>query len=175
MSLLITNVPQRRQYLFAVLTQKVNYTSAIHPVTSNYNAGIEHRIQFWCCECETVCETMIRARLWPASPRFPETAFTFELLDWAESLLLECQVALGDFCRSLYFNCPHLVNKVCGMIWCDTFITLFLFLLEKRHLCFNDRRFWRIQVLFINSYTVKNEVRWLHFFHFTVYIIMPYR
>ncbi|XP_064391176.1 uncharacterized protein LOC135338993 isoform X3 [Halichondria panicea] len=81
---------------------------------------------------------MIRARLWPASPRFPETAFTFELLDWAESLLLECQVALGDFCRSLYFNCPHLVKKrrdiYASMI--DAFEEYRYLKMELRHMSF---------------------------------------
>ena len=56
---------------------------------------------------------MVRARLWPASPRFPQLAFTFDLLDWAEALLLECQVAVREFCRALYFKCPMLVAKVC--------------------------------------------------------------
>jgi len=35
---------------------------------------------------------MVRARLWPAKPQQPSLAFTFELLDWVETLLLECQV-----------------------------------------------------------------------------------
>ena len=74
--------------------------------------GMEHHITFCCCQCEPTPVTMVRARLWPASPRFPQLAFTFELLDWAEALLLECQVALGDLCKALYFKCPHLVNKV---------------------------------------------------------------
>jgi len=74
--------------------------------------GMEHHITFCCCQCEPAAVTMVRARLSPASPRFPQLAFTFELLDWAEALLLECQVALGDLCKALYFKCPHLVNKV---------------------------------------------------------------
>jgi hypothetical protein len=40
-----------------------------------------------------------------------DLAFTFELLDWAEALLLECQVSLLDFCKVLWFKCPHLVVK----------------------------------------------------------------
>ena len=74
--------------------------------------GIEHRVRFICCECEPAAVTMARAQLWPASPRFPQLAFTFDLLDWAEILLLECQVALSDFVRALYFRCPFLVKKV---------------------------------------------------------------
>lgn len=80
--------------------------------------GVEHHIKFCCCDCESICTTMVRARLWPASPRFPQLAFTFELLDWAEALLLECQVAVGEFCKALYFKCPMLVNKVCTIMLC---------------------------------------------------------
>ena len=55
---------------------------------------------------------MVRARIWPSTPQRPNLAFTFDLLDWAESLLLECQVALKDFCKALTLKCPHLVKKV---------------------------------------------------------------
>ena len=74
--------------------------------------GTQHDIMFSCCDCEPTVVTMVRARLWPASPRFPKLAFTFELLEWAEALLLECQVALGDFCKALHFKSPHLIDKV---------------------------------------------------------------
>ena len=55
---------------------------------------------------------MIRTRSWPSAPKHPHLAFTFELLDWAEALLLECRVALKHFCRALYLKCPHVMNKV---------------------------------------------------------------
>ena len=51
---------------------------------------------------------MVCARLWPATAQRPHLAFTFELLDWAEALLLECQVALKDLCK---VKCPHLVTN----------------------------------------------------------------
>ena len=68
-----------------------------------------------CC-CEPLVVTMVRARLWPASPQQPHIAFTFDLLDWAEALLLECQIALKDLCKALVFKCPHLVGKVLPLI-----------------------------------------------------------
>ena len=74
--------------------------------------GNEHNVRFTSCKCEPLVVTMVRARLWPASPQNPHYAFTFELLDWAEALLLECQVALKDFCQALYFRCQHLTIKV---------------------------------------------------------------
>lgn len=40
-----------------------------------------------------------------------QLAFTFDLLDWTEALLLECQVALKDFCGALYFRCPFLTQR----------------------------------------------------------------
>ena len=52
--------------------------------------------------------TMIMA----IAPKRPHLEFTFELLDWAEALLLECQVALKDFCSALYLKCSHVMNKV---------------------------------------------------------------
>ena len=39
-------------------------------------------------------------------------AFTFALLDWAEALMLECQVALKDFCNCLKFKSPFQTLKV---------------------------------------------------------------
>ena len=74
--------------------------------------GIEHNICFVHCQFEPLPVTMVRACLWPSSPQYPHFAFSFDLLDWAEALLLECQVALKDLCKALYFRCPHLVNKV---------------------------------------------------------------
>ena len=75
--------------------------------------GHEHNILLVCCQCEPVVVTMVRARLWPATPQRPHLAFTFELLDWTEALLLECQVSVMDFCKALCFKCPHLVFKAC--------------------------------------------------------------
>ena len=76
--------------------------------------GIEHQVCFVYCDCETIVEAMVHVRLWPSSPSHPQTAYTFELLDWMEALLLECQVALKDFCSALYFKCPH-IEKTIGL------------------------------------------------------------
>ena len=76
------------------------------------HAGVEHGILFMTCECEPLVQTLVRAHLWPATPLFPRRVFTFKLLDWAEALLLECQVALKDLCQALYFQCPYPFIKV---------------------------------------------------------------
>ena len=93
--------------------------------------GIEHQVLLVCCQCEPIPVTMVRARLWPATPQHSRLAFSFEFLDWAEALLLECQVAVKDLCKALYFKCPHLVFKV-------SYQTLHkptnFFILEERYL-----------------------------------------
>ena len=73
--------------------------------------GSEHHVTFKYCQCEPLVVTMVRARLWPSTAQHPHLAFTFELLDWAEALLLECQVALKDLCKALCFRCPHLTSS----------------------------------------------------------------
>ena len=69
--------------------------------------GMEHTIEFVQCDCESLAVTLIRAKFWTATPHSPRLVFPFSLLDWAESLLLECQVFLKDFCTALYFHCPY--------------------------------------------------------------------
>ena len=56
-------------------------------LTMNLVAGMEHSVQFFCCECEPLSVTLVRAQLWPSSPQQPRIAFSFKLLDWAEALL----------------------------------------------------------------------------------------
>ncbi len=68
---------------------------------------------FTYCECEPLVVTMVRAQLWPSAPQRPTLAFTLALLDWAEALLLECQVALKDLCKALSFRNPNFILKVC--------------------------------------------------------------
>ena len=66
-----------------------------------FTIGMEHSIFFVYCTCEALAITLVRAELWPATPTSPKFTFSFALLDWAESLLLEAQVSLKDFCSSL--------------------------------------------------------------------------
>ena len=81
-----------------------SYTLLIRVVNCCFS-GVEHQLQFISCACEPLPLTLVRARLWRGSAQFPRYAFTFGLLDWAEALLLECQVAMKDFCTALYFKC----------------------------------------------------------------------
>lgn len=74
--------------------------------------GMEHIIQFVYCSCEALAITLARAELWPATPVNPRYAFAFDLLNWAEALLLEAHVSLKDFCKSLRLRCPIQIIKV---------------------------------------------------------------
>ena len=82
---------------------------AIHTCTL---IGTNHKFQFLCCDCEPLAVTLSRAKLWPATPANPRFAFSFALFDWAEALMLECQVALKDFCNALKFRNPFSMLKV---------------------------------------------------------------
>jgi len=70
--------------------------------------GFEHEVKFMCCTCEPVPVALARARLWPATPKNPHLAFTFDLLNLVEAFMLECQVSLKDFCQALDVLCPFI-------------------------------------------------------------------
>ena len=69
---------------------------------------MEHTISVSSCQCEQLALTLIWARLWPATVQNPRLAFTFNLLDWAEALIYECQVALKDLWGALQYKVPNL-------------------------------------------------------------------
>ena len=93
--------------------------------------GVEHSIIFVYCNCEALAVTLVRANLWPATPHYPRYAFSFHLLDLAESLLLECHVALKDFCEALYFRCPLPPSKVCVSLLLQFIL---MFCLQRRNI-----------------------------------------
>ena len=70
---------------------------------------MEHKVKFICCDCEATSITLVRAGLWPASPKNPQVAYTFELLNVMEALMLECQVSLKDFCEAVKLWCPFII------------------------------------------------------------------
>ena len=61
------------------------------------------------CPCEAFPVSLVRLRLWPTSSKNPTIALTFDLLNWMEALLLECQVSVNDFCKALDFKIPRYV------------------------------------------------------------------
>ena len=63
--------------------------------------GVQHSITFTFCQCFGEVETLIQFELFPATPKQPTVAFSFQLLDYLEALLLECQVAVSDFTAAL--------------------------------------------------------------------------
>ena len=81
--------------LFFVTHENVSVPSLTLLFVWSYRASPSGRanIQFATCSCVLLVLTMVRARLWPSASQRPHFAFAFELLDWAESLLLEAQVS----------------------------------------------------------------------------------
>ncbi len=63
------------------------------------------------CQCEHIGLTLVRNRLWPATPVRPGIGFHFDLLDQMEALLLECQVAAKDFSAALLARLPWLYKE----------------------------------------------------------------
>ena len=83
--------------------------------------GCYHSVRVTFCDCETEVETLMRSRLFAATPKQPQLAFTFELLDWFDALMLECQVPAQDFVAAIGILTDSQLMKVC--IHC----TLYLF------------------------------------------------
>lgn len=115
----LTCVPAREKFLLPVWMNMVGQIYSLYYITLLLlfcfvfvGVGIEHSVNFTCCACEALPITLARAQLWPATPHHPRLAFTFGLLDWTEALMLESQVSLNDFCRSLAFRCPLKLQKV---------------------------------------------------------------
>lgn len=71
---------------------------------------MEHDVKIMCCDCEATPITLARARLWPATPKNPQVAYTFELLNVIEAMMLECHVSLKDFCEALKLWCPFTIS-----------------------------------------------------------------
>ena len=65
--------------------------------------GIPRDIEFPFCPCEGIVVALIKFRYWPGSPVNPLIAFSFDLLDMLEALLLECQVAVQGFTQALSY------------------------------------------------------------------------
>ena len=57
----------------------------------------------------------MRLRYWPATPSCPTIAFSFALMDWMETLLLECQVAVQDFTLALEEISREKFGEVCDV------------------------------------------------------------
>jgi hypothetical protein len=108
------------------------------PISCINEQGVEIMIHIVCCDCEPLTVTLARAHLWPASPSYPQYAFSFSLLDWAESLLLECQVALKDFCQAIYSRCPYhtIIQRDIYSCLIDAFEEYRYFRQEMRQLSF---------------------------------------
>ena len=70
--------------------------------------GSQRKVRFKFCMCFSEPEVLIKLGYFAATPKQPQIAFQFELLDLLEILLLECQVAVKDFTNALgcLVRCP---------------------------------------------------------------------
>ena len=74
--------------------------------------GCYHCISVTFCGCESEATTLMKAHLFPATPKQPQLAFTFTLLDWFEALMLECQVSAQDFVGAIGVMTDSIIMKV---------------------------------------------------------------
>lgn len=82
--------------------------------SATFAIGIHRKVKFQFCACYNDTSTLIKLGFFPATPKRPEVAFQFQLLDLLEALLLECQVAIKDFTNALecLTKCPLLVGDL---------------------------------------------------------------
>ena len=64
------------------------------------------------CSCVADALTLMRLRYWPGTPKRPQVAFSYALMDWMEALLLECQVVVQDFATALEVKIRGMFQKV---------------------------------------------------------------
>jgi len=63
--------------------------------------GRQHVMDFQFCHCEPEPCTLVRHRLWPATPKSPSVAFHFDVLNLQQMLFMEAQVSVYAFCSTL--------------------------------------------------------------------------
>ena len=88
----------------------------LHFYISMYITGRPHRCNVWFCESEKEPVSLIRHRLWPASPVKPKVAFTFDLLDWLEALQLESHLSTKGFCNGLRWRNPKYTKNLVSYV-----------------------------------------------------------
>lgn len=87
---------------------------SIHFRTAALVIGVQHNVMFMFCHCFGEVDTLLHFELFPATPKRPTVAFSFQLLDYLEALLLECQVAVSDFIGALQILSSSPFVKVCA-------------------------------------------------------------
>lgn len=65
--------------------------------------GVPRQLNISFCKCKNDSLRIMELGYWPASPSRPVLAFSFSFFDWLEALLLECQIALNDYCDAVEF------------------------------------------------------------------------
>ena len=63
--------------------------------------GRQHDVLITFCHCEAEPVTLVRFKLWPASPKSPRVAFQMTLMDLQRMLFLEGHLSIQSFCSTL--------------------------------------------------------------------------
>jgi len=82
---------------------------------SDLYTGVPRKIDFPFCPCEENAVTLIKCQYWPGTSLNPKIAFSFELLDMLQALLLECQVAMQDFTQAMAYIIKAKIFDVCNL------------------------------------------------------------
>lgn len=75
--------------------------------------GRNHKLTVLVCSHEAPGVTLIRHRLWPSTLRRTTVAFEFSLMEWTETMYLECHVSCRSLCQALKLigqQSPQLVS-----------------------------------------------------------------
>ncbi len=78
--------------------------------------GVPRQLNISFCKCKNDSLRIMELGYWPASPSRPVLAFSFSFLDWLEALLLECQIAVNDYCDAVEFLLKDKMKSVCQNI-----------------------------------------------------------
>ena len=64
-------------------------------------SGRQHKVPVVFCSHEDDGITLIRHRLWPSTVTRSKVAFQFTLMDWLETMYLECHAPCRNLCQAL--------------------------------------------------------------------------
>ncbi|KAJ8308655.1 hypothetical protein KUTeg_013529 [Tegillarca granosa] len=74
------------------------YTSSIYAINGK---GVQHKCTITLCKCEEPAVTLMRYRLWPATPQKPRIAFDLRFMEILSALQLECHMSAKSFCDAM--------------------------------------------------------------------------
>lgn len=90
-------------------TWKLGRFTCVHLICT----GRQHSIPVLFCNCQSDVVTLLKLRLWAASPKRPTVAFHLDLMEWMRIMFLETQTSLRSMCQMLpWLSSPFLQQMV---------------------------------------------------------------